>query len=488
MKSFAINPSTNMMDVLGYSGYTFNSAIADIIDNSISAHAKNITVYFKIEDDIVSIFILDDGDGMNLDKLHQCMIPAYKDLNDIRSDDDLGRYSLGLKSASKSFCKQLYVSSKVKNQNVNSVKLDFEHIKKNNIWEAFDLDSFKYENEIGAHGTLVYWDNVTFKSINKKIDEQYIYSIFEDLEKSLSHTFGRYILEDGLNIYIQSYKSKSCKKTPINGWNPFYLPNNKATNVISQKTLKIDDRSINAVTYILPTYSNLDPVDQAYMSGKGLIEQSGFYIYRNKRLIQEGGWLSLPGLSADQKCEYARISVEIGTHLDKEFDVNFSKCQISVPQELINDFLDIAKYARTSSRKNYNYAKNPESKTSIKKKNDIKVWQTYYTNEGLKLRINLEHPIVSNIFRKLTENEKKKITTLLTNTLPINMLQSQGGIEEKYSDVDIKELIKVTFDEMYSKNHDLSEIKKEMFKTEPFNAYVNELVDFFNELEESNNE
>ena len=96
MKSFTINPSTNMMDVLGFSGYTFNSAIADIIDNSISAHAKNITVYFKIEDDIVSVFILDDGDGMNLDKLHQCMVPAYKDLNDIRSDDDLGRYSLGL--------------------------------------------------------------------------------------------------------------------------------------------------------------------------------------------------------------------------------------------------------------------------------------------------------------------------------------------------------------------------------------------------------
>lgn len=488
MKSFTINPSTNMMDVLGFSGYTFNSAIADIIDNSISAHAKNITVYFKIEKDIVSVFILDDGDGMNLDKLHQCMIPAYKDLNDIRSDDDLGRYSLGLKSASKSFCKQLYVSSKVKNQSVHTVEIDFDHIKKNNVWEAFELDNFEYENEIGNHGTLVYWNNVVFKSINKKIDDQYIYSIFEELEKSLSHTFGRYILEDGLSIYIQSYKSKTCKKNKIEGWNPFYLPHNKGTSVVSQKSLKIGNRTIPTCTYILPTYSNLDPIDQAYMAGKGLIEQSGFYIYRNKRLIQEGGWLSLSGLTADQKCEYARISVEIGTHLDREFDVNFSKCQISVPQDLVNDFLDIAKFARTSSRKNYDYVKKPDNKSSIKKKNDVKVWQTYSTSEGLKLKINLEHPIVSNIFSKLTENEKKKITTLLTNTLPINMLQSQGGFEEKYSSIDIKELIRVTFEEMYSKNHDLSEIKKEMFKTEPFNAYVNELVDFFNELEESKDE
>lgn len=483
MKTFTINPSTNMMDVLGFSGYTFNSAIADIIDNSISAHAKNIKVLFEIVDEKINVYILDDGDGMNLDKLHKCMIPAYKDLDEVRSDDDLGRYSLGLKSASKSFCKQLFVSSKISNGNVNTVEIDFEYIKKYNKWEAFELDSFEHQDMVEKHGTLVFWNDVTFKSITKKVDEQYVYDTFEKLEISLSHVFGKYILEDGINIYIQSLKSKNKEMRKIEGWNPFCLPHNKNTNRISVKQIKMGNHTIETKSYILPTYSNLDQVDQLYMEGNGLIEQSGFYIYRNKRLIQEGGWLDLPYMTADQKCEYARIEVNIGTFLDKEFDVNFSKCKISVPQDLISAFVEIAKFARTSSRKNYNYVKNPETKPTIKKKNDIKVWQTYSTPEGMKIRINLEHPIIDEIFKKLNDSEKKKLTTLLTNTLPIGMLQSQGGFEEKYSELDIKELIKTTYLEMYSKIKDIKQVKKEMFKTEPFNLYTNEVVDFFNSLE-----
>jgi hypothetical protein len=152
-KTFSINPSTNMMDVLGHSGYTFDTAIADIIDNSITAHAQNITIYFELQKDNTIVYILDDGDGMNLEKLHQCMIPAYQDINEIRADDDLGRYSLGLKSASKSFCNQLYVCSKVKNQKPATVELDFEHIKKFNRWEAFELDNFDYLSGIKAYDT-----------------------------------------------------------------------------------------------------------------------------------------------------------------------------------------------------------------------------------------------------------------------------------------------------------------------------------------------
>ena len=87
LKPFDINPSTNMMDVLGFSGYTLNFNIADIINNSISSHTKNIYILFDINNDKVCVFILDD-DGMDFNKLYQCMIPAYKDLNDVRCDDD----------------------------------------------------------------------------------------------------------------------------------------------------------------------------------------------------------------------------------------------------------------------------------------------------------------------------------------------------------------------------------------------------------------
>lgn len=87
LKPFDINPSTNMMDVLGFSGCTLNSNIADIINNSISSHTKNIYILFDINNDKVCVFIL-DNDGMDFNKLYQCMILEYKDLNDVRCDDD----------------------------------------------------------------------------------------------------------------------------------------------------------------------------------------------------------------------------------------------------------------------------------------------------------------------------------------------------------------------------------------------------------------
>ena len=66
MIPFSISPGTGMMDVLGHSGYTFNYAMADILDNCISAHAKNIKIYFDLTLKNPYLYILDDGDGMTL--------------------------------------------------------------------------------------------------------------------------------------------------------------------------------------------------------------------------------------------------------------------------------------------------------------------------------------------------------------------------------------------------------------------------------------
>lgn len=485
-KSFKIEPSTNIMDVLGHSGYTFDTAIADIIDNSIAAHAKNITIFFDVKNEKTYLYILDDGDGMNIQKLHQCIIPAYKDINDIREDDDLGRYSLGLKSASKSFCEQLYVCSKEKNKKANTVELDFFHIKNTKKWEAYEIDDFKFENKLSDNGTLVLWNNVTFKNTSLRADNMLIYEMFEKLQTSLSHIFGKYILEEKVNIYIQS--SGSSKKTRIEGWNPFDLLENKTTKIISKKKLTCNGKDIIVTTYILPTYANLSDADKNYMKGWGLIEQQGFYIYRNNRLIQEGGWLNLDGITADQKCEYARIEVLLGTNLDEEFDVNFSKCKVSIPHNLTSDFYEIAQYARKSSKSNYDYLKTPDFKKRIKKNSDIKVWNTYKTSEGLKLSINTKHPIIEEILGKLSTNDANKLLSLISNTIPISMIQVQGGYEEKYNDNDIKNLISDTFNKLYQDEKDISLIKKQMFKTEPFTMYGELLVEFFLKKEKQLND
>ena len=130
-----------MMDVLGHSGYTFNYAMADILDNCISAHAKNIKIYFDLTLKNPYLYILDDGDGMTFDELKNAAVIGYKDIGEKREEDDLGRYSTGLKSATRSFCDDVVISSKPYDNRCNSIEIDYSHITESKKWEAFILRS-----------------------------------------------------------------------------------------------------------------------------------------------------------------------------------------------------------------------------------------------------------------------------------------------------------------------------------------------------------
>ncbi|MCR4661149.1 MAG: ATP-binding protein [Clostridia bacterium] len=472
---FEINPPTNLIDVLGHSGYTFEAAIADIIDNSISANAKNITICFDDSYGSQTIYILDDGDGMDRKKLNECLIPAYQSIYEARKEGDLGRYSLGLKSATKSFCSDLYVCSKIKNGIANTVELDFEHLKTVNKWVAYNLDDFYLSHLLGEHGTIVVWDKINLSKVSVRVDSDALYETLDKLEKKLSHTFGKYIIEDGLNIYIQK---RNNKKHKIEGWDPFFLPENRSTNKIYSENKNYKNSKITFNTYILPTYTNLSEKDQKYFVGRGAQEQQGFYIYRNKRLIQEGGWLDLQDIKLEPKCNSCRIEVNIGTNLDEEFDVNFGKDKITVPTELKSLFISIAKSGRTEASKNFNYKKS-ETKIKQYKEKNIPVWNVYKTNDGIKLTINDKHPIIKDVLGKLPSKEVTKLVTLLTKTLPVSELAVKGGYKEEFKETDINILIKDTFEQlMKQNNNDLEKTKKQILKTEPFVYYKDLVIDF----------
>ena len=154
--SFDITPNTNLLDVLGHSGYSLQSAIADIMDNSITAKANNIWLNMKYNGKDSEITIVDDGYGMNLEKLKSASIIAFKDMHEERAEDDLGRFSTGINSASASMCNQLIIQSKVKNQDeANTIVLDYQDMKTSGwVCKVVDID----ENYIKAEsGTAIVW-------------------------------------------------------------------------------------------------------------------------------------------------------------------------------------------------------------------------------------------------------------------------------------------------------------------------------------------
>ena len=131
-----------MIETFRAIGYSIQSAIADIVDNSISAEAKNIWIKFELNGINPSISIKDDGIGMNNDELIQAMRPGSKNPKEERGSKDLGRFGLGLKTASFSQCRKLSVISK---------KSDIQPV----YW-TWDLD---FVNQTGKWDLIQYFPN-----------------------------------------------------------------------------------------------------------------------------------------------------------------------------------------------------------------------------------------------------------------------------------------------------------------------------------------
>ena len=104
--------ASSMIETFRSIGYNIETAIADIIDNSISAEAKNIWINFEWLGADTWLSIKDDGFGMNNEELIQAMRPGSKNPLEDRTDNDLGRFGLGLKTASFSQARKLSVISK----------------------------------------------------------------------------------------------------------------------------------------------------------------------------------------------------------------------------------------------------------------------------------------------------------------------------------------------------------------------------------------
>lgn len=470
--TFEVSPSTNIIGVLGSSGYTLETALADIVDNSIAAKANEIRLRFNVKNlDDDTVMIMDNGCGMSLETMKKAAILAHIGKDEKRDVEDLGRYSLGLKSASMSFCDRLYIVSKEKNKEANTVILDFGEIIKNHLWNAYEASVPEYENLIDESGTIIVWKKL--KIVNKnQFDRRLLNEKIASVELHFSHIFSDYLKNNYLKIFIE--------KNEVTPWDPFMLCLDN-TKIVSKDVLMFKDKKILITVYILPVASSLTETLQKTMIGRGLGEQQGFYIYRNGRIISEGGWLNLPGLTIDNKSQYARIRVDIPTTLDDEFKVNFMKNSVEIPEELKTQFIKIAKIAKRESLHNYAYMKDPTLKKRKKKKDAIPVWSVTNTDAGIYLNINENHPIIMEITKDLTIRNRKKLFSLLSKNIPVDRVQSNDFNNKGYTEQEIKQLLQETFDSLKGEGLTLEEIKQKMSNMEPFNqeVYFSYLVEFF---------
>ena len=134
-KTEAVPEAASMIETFRAIGYNLETAVADIIDNSISAGAKNVYINRIWDGSNTVITIKDDGRGMSSDEIVEAMRPGSQNPLETRSTNDLGRFGLGMKTASFSQCRKLTVISKKTGYHSAYWTWDLDYVALTHKWE-----------------------------------------------------------------------------------------------------------------------------------------------------------------------------------------------------------------------------------------------------------------------------------------------------------------------------------------------------------------
>ena len=420
MKTISLPPyAPTLIESTRAIGYTLESAIADIVDNSVSATASSAEIFFfPIGDSYIAI--LDNGYGMDAGELETAMRYGSQNPNDKRASTDLGRFGLGLKTASLSQCRTLTVASK-KDGIIEVRRWDIDHVIKTGEWSLIVLET---EEEINAipridnlrefeSGTLVVWQNLDRLKVGELNFDCSMGRKMDDVRAHLSLVFHRYLSgEAGLRkLQIK------MNGTGIDYIDPFLTHRN--TQVMADEELFMDSVKVVVRPYILPHISKLSAEEIEKLGGReGLRKSQGFYVYRNKRLLVWGTWFRM--MRQGELSKLARIQVDIPNDLDSLWTLDIKKSTAIPPEIVRNNLESVIERLAERSKQTWVFRGKKETSDSV-----VHIWQRFKGKTGgFFYGINRDHPLVE-IFSEEQPQIKRNVRALLKaieNGIPLNQL------------------------------------------------------------------
>lgn len=409
-------------------GYSLQAAIADIIDNSIAAQATKVEIsFFPLDGAYISI--MDNGSGMNSAELTNAMQYGSQNPMKPRTAGDLGRFGLGLKTASLSQCRKLTVASK-KNGLINIRCWDIDYVQKTGKWSLISLvnsDEIARIPDIEKlrcleSGTLVVWQEldrmeagcIDFeKSMGRQIDE---------VRDHLSLVYHRYLAgETG----IQKLKI-IINGTQIEPADPFLIK--KSDQTMQEEVYVIHGEKIIVQPYILPHVSKMTAKELKEVGGKeGLQKLQGFYVYRNKRLLIWGTWFRM--MRKGELSKLARIRVDIPNTLDDLWTLDIKKSYAMPPEEVRANLANVIENIGNKSKVKFT----KRGKREVDDK-EVHLWDRMRNHDGgYFYEINREHPLIQQLSKQLG-NENRMLDTVLSQierTIPLNQIYLDFNGDER---------------------------------------------------------
>jgi hypothetical protein len=328
-------------------GYDFVQAVADLVDNSIAAGARTIDITVRYDGNNSWLRIADDGCGMNGRTITEAMRYGA-DAREYESDD-LGKFGLGLKTASMSQCRKLTVASRVDpdTKRVEARQFDLDHIEKANRWEIFLLAPAERSDILIAPllpraGTVVLWEKLDrvldYRDPWGERARKGLLALTQRLEEHLAMVFHRFITGDARKLGMRSRKvSITLNGAPIEAWDPFARAE-PSTQTLDPVPFPVHvsghSGTVRYQPYILPPEKKFSSKAAHERAGgpNRWNSQQGFYIYRADRMIQSGGWCRMR--TADEHTKLARVALDFHADLDEAFEISVNKTRVKLSTEL----------------------------------------------------------------------------------------------------------------------------------------------------------
>lgn len=415
--------AASLVESLRAFGYELPTALADLIDNSITAGAKNVWVDFHWGGEDSVVVVTDDGGGMSEEKLVDAMRPGSQNPLKAREPNDLGRFGLGLKTASFSQCRRVTVRSLVRGGKPATRCWSLDHIANVNEWQLLRSGDpmaephFHRLSEL-EKGTAVVWQNldrlVRGTETENDYDEDAFLRSAEACGAHFAAVFHR-LMEDrnGVNIFLNN--------RAIVPWDPF-LKSEAATQILATDQLSYLGHRIVVKPFVLPHLSRIDAESHRRAAGvRGWNAHQGFYIYRNRRLLVSGDWLGIKGWRQEEHYKLARIQVDLPNALDHEWEIDVTKSRARPPEKLRREFVRIGERTRSVAKRVYSYR--GAKLVPAEGKERVFLWEQTTKHNQVSYRVNRDHPLVKQVRAACSDVAKfGALLRLIEETIPVPLI------------------------------------------------------------------
>lgn len=399
-------------------GYTLDTALADIVDNSIAAGAASVRILADTVSTKPSIGILDDGRGMTAEELLEAMRLGNRSPRDERVMGDLGRFGLGLKTASLSQCRRVTVVSR-KNGMTAAARWDLDTVRSTNEWLVEvpeDTSTLPWADRLGERGTLVLWEELDRLLLGEPrlIGERRLVRRLDEAATELELVFHRFLSgERGLRRLKMSLNGR-----PLEAFDPFHS-RHAATMPGPVEVIRLGQHRVTIQAFTLPHHQKVTPAEwDRYGGREGYLRSQGFYVYRGGRLIIHGTWF---GLARQMELtKLARVRIDIPTGLDSEWKIDIKKASAQLPPQVRDRLRRLIETIGATSKGIYT-----TRGRRLATRNPVPVWQRVQNSNEVRYSINLEHPVISAYCDGLSADLRRgfvRVVEMLGASLPIDAI------------------------------------------------------------------